>query len=172
MRTRSLKPLPPCIHRTTLGSQGHAWRPVLLALLAASASLSHAQDRDLAPRWDLVLHTISHHFHQPEQARWNNHNSGLAFRRTLGETTAVQAGAYHNSNFDVSAYLIGEWLPLRHGVVSAGAFGGLVSGYRYPVAAGVLSRVDLGAYNATVRFVPKAYDTSSAFVSLELGWRF
>jgi hypothetical protein len=147
-------------------------------MLAATPAVRAQTQADTAPeapvgtpRWDLVLHTLTHHFHQPEHARWNNHNWGLALRRTLGQTTALQVGAYHNSNFEYAAYVIGEWLPLQQGPVAAGVFGGLVSGYRYPVAAGLVGRASWGAKSLSLRFAPKVYDTSSAFVSLELGWR-
>jgi len=123
-------------------------------------------------RWHAVLHTLSHHYHQPSTRHWNENNWGLGLRREVGDTTAVQLGAYHNSNFDTSAYFIGEWTPLELGVLRAGVFGGLVSGYKVPLAAGLVGRAQLGPYSAAVRLVPKAYKSSSAVLSLELGYRF
>lgn len=138
---------------------------VAWASLFGAALPAHAQ-------WHVVLHTVSHHFHPSSHSRWNDNNWGLGLRRELGETTALQAGAYHNSNFETSAYLIGEWLPLGSGPLRVGVFGGAVSGYKVPVAAGLVVRAHRGPYSAALRLVPKAYESSSAVASLELGYRF
>ena len=154
------------------GLCGHQRPSSRRLLLASSFTILCGLAWPAQARWHAVLHTFSHHYHQPTASRWNENNWGLGLRRDVGDTTAVQLGAYHNSNFDTSAYFIGEWTPLELGVLRAGAFGGVVSGYKVPLAAGLVGRAQLGPYSASVRLVPKAYKSSSAVLSLELGYRF
>lgn len=122
--------------------------------------------------WHLVLHTASLHAEQAWQGRWNEQNWGLGVRRSLGPSIAVQAGAYRNSEWKTSGYLVADWTPWHWKPLQAGVFGGLVSGYQLPVAAGLLVRAQGADLDATVRFVPKASRWGSAAMSLEFGWRF
>lgn len=138
---------------------------VVVAALCATTFPAQAQ-------WHVVLHTFSYHFQAPTKGRWNEENWGLGLRRDLGETTALQVGAYNNSSFNTSAYIMGEWLPVGVGPIRAGVFGGGVSGYKLPMGAGLAGRAQFGHYSATVRLVPKVYKSGSAALSLELAYRF
>lgn len=137
----------------------------VLTALCATAMPAQAQ-------WHGVVHTVSYHFSSPDHGRWNGNNWGLGLRREFSDITALQAGAYRNSNFETTAYVIGEWLPLRHPPLQAGVFGGAVSGYKLPLVAGLVARAQLGRTSAALRFVPKAYKSGSAALALEFGYRF
>ena len=154
--TRRLPERHPMAHLLAVG--------VLMALLA-TAMPAQAQ-------WHGVLHTVSYHFSPPDHGRWNGNNRGLGLRRELSDITALQAGVYHNSNFETTAYVIGEWLPLRNAPLQAGVFGGAVSGYKLPLVAGLVARAQLGPTSAALRFVPKTYKSGSAAIALEFGYRF
>jgi hypothetical protein len=122
--------------------------------------------------WGLVLHTVSHHVDPPVVGRWNEHNWGLGLRKELDSTKSLQAGAYRNSNFDTSAYLIMDWRLIQTGSLNWGLFGGVVSGYKGPFAAGLTARMESSGISATVRASPKAHRTGSAVIAFEMGYQF
>lgn len=139
------------------------------AIIAAVLLPAHAE-----PAWHLQAHTISHHFSERTGGReWNERNPGLGLRREFSPQWSVQAGAYRNSIDRWSTYAVADWTPLQAGPFSAGAFAGVRTNYTKPVqpAAGALVRWQGQAASVTLRLSPKASNTGSAVVALELGWK-
>jgi hypothetical protein len=120
----------------------------------------------------MVLHTVSHHVDPPAAGRWNERNWGLGLRKKLDETRSLQAGAYRNSNFETSAYLIMDWHLLVTDTLKIGFFGGLVTGYKGPLAAGLTARIDANGVSAALRASPRAHRTGSAVLAFEVGYAF
>lgn len=87
------------------------------------------------------------------------------------ETRSLQAGVYRNSNFETSAYLIMDWHLLVTDTLKFGFFGGLVTGYKGRLAAGLNARVDANGVSATLRASPRAYRTC-AVLAFEAGCAF
>lgn len=146
-----------------------AWAALSAAIVAGCFWSSSASAQEPVRR-HLVLHTVSHHYHAPATGdHWNAQNWGLGMRQEVGEACALQLGFYRNSNFGETAYVIGEWTPLSVGPLRAGIFGGPVTGYKVPVGGGLVWRLQWGDASTALRFVPKAYKSSSAVMSLEFG---
>jgi hypothetical protein len=146
-------------------SRGATTATLLLTAAMLTPSLAWAD-------WGLVLHTVSHHVDPPVAGSWNERNWGLGVRKGLDSTKSLQAGAYRSSNFGTSAYLIMDWSLVQTGSLQWGLFGGLVSGYKGPVAAGLTARIEANGVSATVRASPKAHRTGSAVIAFEMGHQF
>ncbi|MCT0224378.1 hypothetical protein [Synechococcus sp. CS-1328] len=139
------------------------------ALLVVAASLAPTP---ASASWELVLHAVSHHVDPPVVGRWNERNWGLGLRKELDSTRSLHAGAYRNSNFATSVYMIMDWRPIESGSLNWGLFGGVVSGYKGPLAAGLIARMEYSGVSATVRGSPKAHRTGSAVIAFEVGYQF
>lgn len=135
-------------------------RLIFAALLALSATCASAQT-------SLQLHTVSHHFSERTNGKqWNEVNQGVGLRHALDKNWAVQAGFYRNSIDRWSSYAIGEYMATPN----VGVFAGVRTNYTKPVsfAAGVVLR----KAPFTFRISPKASNTGSAVVAVEIGWAF
>ena len=112
----------------------------------------------------LQLHGLSRH----ASGQWNERNWGAGVRYQPTRDWGVQAGFYKNSMSRQSKYILAQWTPLHYGGLSAGVFGGLVTGYKTPVAAGLIATAQAGRWSATVRGVPPT-PQSPAFATFEIG---
>lgn len=140
--------------------------------LAAAAFSVHATEES---SWQLQVHTVSHHFQDRSNGKeWNEVNQGAGVRRNFNEDWSAQAGFYRNSINRWSTYAMAQWMPIHSGPWSAGAFAGVRTGYAKTVqpAAGVMVQWQGQHNNVTVRLTPKAGNTSSAAVMVEVGWKF
>lgn len=144
------------------------------AAVAALAAAILSPAANAQSSWHLQLHTVSHHLNDRANGReWNENNAGIGVRRDFGPDWSAQVGAYRNSIDKTSAYALAEWTPLQVGQLSAGAFAGIRTNYTKPVqpAAGALVRWQGEQASITVRLSPKAGNTGSAVIALELGWK-
>ncbi len=122
----------------------------------------------------LTIGLASRHFDRAAVRRYdlNETNPGVGYVRDYGNHQAV-AGVYRNSKRMPSAYLVGAVTPLALGDFKAGAFAGLVSGYRRAVTptAGLLFTVQRGSYGADITVVPQtlaARANTQGFAALSL----
>ena len=109
---------------------------------------------------ELVVHTVSYHFDRSQE--WNERNFGLGLRHDHGDGYSSQIGTYPNSYNRRTWYLIGqkEWPVMSF---HAGVFAGAVTGYDYPVAAGLMASTN----NLTIRFVPPVGAHTTGVLALE-----
>lgn len=116
----------------------------------------------------LQLHGASYHFDRSR--KWNERNVGIGLRYQINPDWAVQAGTYDNSFNRRTNYLAATWTPLHAGPVALGVFGGLVSGYKMPVAAGLAAHIQGDRLSFTLRGVPSG-SWGSGFLAAEVGVR-
>lgn len=122
--------------------------------------------------WHPMVHTLSPNFDQPAHGQWSAQNWGLGVCKDLGAALSAQAGAYRNSNHENTVYLVADYLPLRHGPLLAGVFGGLVTNDKSPLAGGAPVRIEGESDSAALRLAPKSHAVGSVVVSVEFGTRF
>ena len=91
-----------------------------------------------ASDYSVVVHTVSKHAKErPSNKRpYNEFNYGVAIRKEITPTIAVQGGVYKNSFHKTSGYIIADWTPIKRHISGcwywhAGTFIGAVSGYPY-----------------------------------------
>lgn len=95
----------------------------LFIAIAVLASMS-AQAEGLIPD-ALVVHGASLHSKpRPSGKAWNEVNYGLAAVWNVGEDTSLQAGAYKDSVFKPTAYVLVNYMPIHLGDMQLGGFVG------------------------------------------------
>jgi hypothetical protein len=115
----------------------------------------------LPSRTELVVHGVSYHFDRSQE--WNERNLGLGLKLPQGNGLSYQIGFYDNSYGRQTWYAITqkEWTVMG---VQTGIFAGKVTGYRVPVAAGLM----VSSNNLTFRIVPPVGSQTSGVIALEL----
>lgn len=130
--------------------------------LATAALISTGVDAQTS----LQLHGFSWHAQERGSGRvWNERNVGLGIRHMYSDTWSVQAGAFRNSVDRTTVYVVGNYTPLQLGMVRAGVFDGLGTGYQKPVLAGGM--VEIGP--VSVRIIPPLPNVTPLTIGFELG---
>jgi hypothetical protein len=109
---------------------------------------------------ELVVHGVSYHFDRSQE--WNERNAGLGVRFEQGNGLSYQTGFYNNSYGKLTTYVVAqkEWRVMG---IRAGVFGGRVTGYAVPVAAGFM----VSTNNLTFRIVPPVGSQTSGVIAME-----
>jgi hypothetical protein len=109
---------------------------------------------------EVVVHVAS--YHNDRDRNWNENNLGIGLKIAQSEQVSYQVGTYRNSYFKQSYYAVAQYevgSDLR-----AGAFAGVVSGYKTPVAAGFLLSYGM----TTLRVVPPVGSQVTGVTTIEL----
>lgn len=102
-----------------------------------------------AAEYRLYVSGITEHIGDVEcQSECNEVNPGLSLRRTVGNAY-WQAGAYYNSNYDLSAFLGRGWL-WYYGDVTFSAGVGVVTGYQSAVLPFATATVEYSFFYAAL----------------------
>ena len=126
-------------------------RLVLAAALAALACTSHAS----------TVWVMQNSYHFDRTVHYNETNPGLML-----ESHGVIVGGYVNSYGKSSTLAGGVWRPIEYGAFKAGVMGGLVTGYKSPFMAAVVSSYSFGHFSVQLSVVP----VKQGVATLQIGW--
>jgi hypothetical protein len=126
-----------------------------------------------AAELSLIGHGFSKHL---DNHNFNERDYGAALRYESGEY-ALQAGGYHNSIRNNTAYAGFDWSPIHFNVaeclnVSAGLYVGGATGYKYTVTpmAGVQAAARCKNVFVRARAMPDVFYNSKAVGAIEIGF--
>ena len=120
-------------------------RVVIAALLAATVCVP-------AYAGEVWMSSGGVSYHTDRSKGYNERNPGVGLEYRWDTTHSLGAGAYLNSNRNISTLAVYTWTPLGNDVVRFGLLGGLAAGYASPVTPLILPAmtVQLGSVGATV----------------------
>lgn len=136
---------------------------VIACVLAAFTTASRAESKEY-----LILHGASEHSKLGKQER----NYGIAYRLQQDNTLGYQFGTYLNSYNKQTAYAVVQYTPIGTESLRLGVFGGVASGYKIPVAGGLMLNYHQDKAVFTVRHVPKIAANTASVTTFEMGFRF
>jgi hypothetical protein len=96
----------------------------------------------------------------------------LAIRAEFNGDWSVQSGIYQNSYYRTTVYAVGQYTSLDFGAARFGAFAGFGTGYNKPIAGGLMTIIDAGAFSLIVRGAPAIGNGTAAVVTIEVGYKF
>lgn len=139
---------------------------ITLLVLATSAQASET--------W-LTINVGSYHINAKKDYNQQNYGVGVEYHN---DDLIFMAGEYRNSSYKDSVYAMGGWMPLKLGVVNAGATIGAVNGYpningggfTLAVAGVVSAEWDKVGVNLIV--LPKVKDKTPLTLGLQLKIKF
>ena len=115
----------------------------------------------------LAVTLASRHF--PDR-NYNQRNPGVGLQCDAPDWL-LAAGEYRNSFSRRTDYALAGWLPLHAGAWSFGAFAGPVTGYKTPVAGGLIARYRSAApIGINLVLTPPAMKAQSTVLGLQLTW--
>lgn len=125
----------------------------------------------------IVVNTAASHWNRKAvvENNLNEVNPGLGFEHDVSTTTKISTGFYRNSIRRSSIYVAVIYQPYSIGVVSAGMFGGAVTGYRdavLPIIGGIITW-QLGRAGMNIVMVPSVPRKNIyGYAALQIKWEF
>lgn len=113
---------------------------------------------------NLAINVTSFHF--PRQD-FNERNPGIGLEYGNSEVKGM-IGTYDNSYYRRTNYLLGAYTPLHYGNINAGVFGGLASGYAYPVVGGLILNYQGSMAGVNLMIVPSVVKNASSVIGVQL----
>ena len=154
----------------------HSFRNILPALALCFMSFGARADAPAGapPHAELWLNPGFYAYHFQRNRNLNNNAAGFGAEYRYSATSAIAAGAFHNSNWSSSRYLAYYWRPVALGPMRFGAVVGVIDGYPgtrkggwFPVAIPTAS-VDYGRVGVNVFLIPTIRNSVNGSITFQL----
>mgnify|MGYP001300201669 FL=1 len=138
-------------------------------------SLIAQAEEKLKPELWVATGFATYHFQTDQQLR--NENTGIGFEYRDSDYSAIAAGKFNNSDWQMTRYLTWQYQPVKLGKVNLGAAIGLFDGYPkvnnsgWFVAAIPAASIEYKRFGANMAIVPTYRDRLHGSISLQLKFK-
>jgi hypothetical protein len=129
------------------------------------------------PASEVWLNAGAYSYHFQRDKGFNSRNYGLGAEYRFSTVSSIMAGAFHNSDWYTSHYLVWHWRPIGMGPVRLGALAGAMDGYPHMLDGGwffaAIPTIDIDYNNvgATLLLIPSYQNRLHGAISLQLRLR-
>ena len=127
------------------------------------------------PASELWLNAGAYSYHFQRDKGFNSRNFGLGAEYRFSTVSSIVVGAFHNSDWYTSHYIVWHWQPIGLGPVRLGAYAGAIDGYPHMLNGGWFFAViptigfDYNNVGATLLLIPSYQNRLHGAISLQLG---
>jgi hypothetical protein len=129
------------------------------------------------PASELWLNAGAYSYHFQRDKGFNSRNFGLGAEYRFTTVSSIVAGAFHNSDWYTSHYLVWHWQPIGMGPVRLGVYAGAIDGYPQMLDGGWFFAaiptigIDYKKVGATLLLIPSYQNRLHGAISLQLRFR-